>query len=467
MQKRVKSFFRIAFSVMLLISLVNLVLAEETDWGAQVNSALESVPQGTSQYGKAIEIYQKYNDDSNRLYREEMPNTLDDPIFDECWDACGPMPNPSPTDIDIDNPDAWSQNNELSFDAWEACHDKCNAEKSARDKKLDEEFDEKMKQLAEKAIADINTIKGGGTVTPGSGTFNTNSNRGRDEFGRMNPSIGGYLGDAYVVRSDGTKVIPGKELYLKVEDKLTTGKNSNLNLIFKDVGGINLGPNTQLRVGNALLDQYYLARGSLKTQINWGTLPPQKLEFHTPNVVINVKGTEFIIDYNETSNVTAVYLNEGNLEVEIRNQIVNLAAGNYLVTYPTGETWQYLLKPEKWEDLSNNFYEIPDVDKRFNYIVLMIDLIVIFILFLWMKKKIKNLDKNDKSTSKGTVSLVLGILGIVLILIAPYIGIIFSAIGFCLSKIQKANKPTRIAIAGFFLGIMGMALNMLFLITAL
>ncbi len=382
-----KVILKIAFSVILLVSLVYVVLAEETDWGTQVYNAMMNIPQGTSQFQKASEIYQKYYDDSNKLYTENAKRPFPDPELDRCANACGDMPTGgNPGDIDIDNPNAWHQQNTMTLDAWMACRKKCNAEYDAREDKINTELNEKVKLLAEKAIADINAIKSGSTVTSDSDTPNTNENRGRDTYQRINPSFGGYLGDAYVVRSDGTKVIPGKELYLKVEDRIVTGANSKLNFIFKNVGGLNLGENTQLRVGNALLDQYYLARGSLKTQLNWGTLPPQKLEFHTPNAVISTKGTEFVIDYNETINTTTVYLNEGTLEINVRNEIINLTAGNYVVVNSDGSVWKYPLKSESWNNLENNFYEIPDADKitqTIIWVLFIVDIITILILTLW------------------------------------------------------------------------------------
>ena len=413
MGKITKIFLGIAFSVILLVSLVYVVLAEETDWGTQMSNTMMSIPQGTSQFQKANEIYQQYYDDSNKLYTENAKRPFTDPELDRCANACGDMPTGGdPGDIDVDNPDAWHQQNAMTFEQWDACRKKCNAEFTAREDQVYAELNEKVRLLAEKAIADINAIKSGQTVAnkPESGGFNTNSDRGRGSDQRINPSFGGYLGDAYVMRSDGTKVIPGKELYLKVEDRIVTGANSKLNFIFKDVGGINLGQNTELRVGNALLDQYYLARGTLKTQLNWGTLPPQKLEFHTPNAVINVKGTEFVIDYNETINTTTVYLNEGTLEINVRNEIINLTAGNYLVVNSDGSVWKYPLKSESWNNLENNFDDIPDANKitqTIIWVLFIIDIITILILTLWMGKKIKNINKNDKSTTNGTASFVL------------------------------------------------------------
>lgn|GEM_PF-3366264 len=299
-------------------------------------------------------------------------------------------------------------------------------------------------------------------------TKNENENRGRDVLGRINPSIGGYLGDAYVQRADGTKVIPGKELYLKVDDVIATGQKANVNIMFSSTGKMNLGPNTVVRVGNALLDQYYLAKGTFKTQLNWGSLPPQRLEFRTPNANIISTGTEFVVDYNETTNTTTVYLNEGNLEIDVKDKTINLTAGNYLIIYSNGTTRTNPLEAEKWTSLGNNFYEFPESTtktfKSFLIIMFLGDIISLVVLTWWMKKKIKKPNKKDNSTKKGTVSLVLGIMGIILVW-APYFGLILSSIAFCLSRIQKVNKPTGLATAGLILGIIGILLNIIVLVS--
>lgn len=368
----------------------------------------------------------------------------------------------------LNNPGGDASYYDNCYDVTRSKGDKLKLDYYAADIKAAEETLQKIKDLkaqeSAKEKSDItDSSEDQQNTNQGSNSFNTNSDRGRDEFGRMNPSIEGYLGDAYVVRSDGTKVIPGHELYLKVEDRVVSGKDSNINIIFSNAGKINLGHDTELKVGNALLDQFYLARGTLKSKISF--TKTQKFEIDTPNAGIFIRGTEYVIDYNETTNTTIIYLNEGVLEINIKNKTTNLTSGNYLIIYANGTTKTNQLKSENWSNLDNNFYDTPDAKgffKSFTIIIFIIDLVIIFILRLWMKNKIKNPNKKDKSTSKGTASLVLGILGIILLL-APYIGIILSAIGFFLSRIQKSNKPTGLATAGFVLGIIGLILNALFL----
>jgi hypothetical protein len=292
-------------------------------------------------------------------------------------------------------------------------------------------------------------------------TYSENTDRGLTG-GKINPSISGYLGDAYVVRSDGTKVIPGKELYLKVDDVVTTGQNSNVNIIFSNAGKMNLGPNTVVRIGNALLDQYYLDKGTLKTQLDWGSLPPQRLEFRTPNAAIISKGTEFVTYYNETTNITIVYLYEGDLEINVRDKSINLTAGNYITIYPDGTSQIEQMNPEEWNALETLFYEPASIAAIFKSAILLIELVAIFISGILVSKKIKEINtmkKKDSREGKGVASFILGIIGTLLFAI-PYIGLVPSTLSVLLARIQKANKPTKLATAGLIIGIIGLILNL-------
>lgn len=90
---------------------------------------------------------------------------------------------------------------------------------------------------------------------------------------------------------------------------------------------------------------------------------------------------------------------------------------------------------------------------------------VIIILFIngRVTKRIKNLDKKDKSEKNGIISLVLGILSIIFILL-PYVGFILGGLALPFARYQKAIKPTELATAGMLLGIIGIVLNTIALI---
>jgi hypothetical protein len=300
---------------------------------------------------------------------------------------------------------------------------------------------------------------------------NINPGRGLDPFQRMNPSMGGYLGDAYVERSDGTKVIPGKELYLAVDDKVITGKEAKVNIIFSNAGKMNLGPNTVLRVGNALLDQYYLAKGMMKTKISWDY--NQKLEIKTPNAKVSVTGTEFIIIYNETTNITAVFLNEGTLDVNSATYGLNLTSGFYCTINPEGFIDVYQLNPEDWGAFGSNFYDETidqltpnaylDIGKSavkvyaWTTFVVMIISSIMSMLFM-NRAKAKSQQKYKSNTDLGRLSIWFGILGIVIVFF-PILGYPFSTASTTLARIQKLRTSTTAAKTGYILGCIGVVLN--------
>lgn len=359
------------------------------------------------------------------------------------------------------------------YDVWKVAWDKINIAEANYMLTLVKQLNQDVDTLSKNPIAGMNEGSSGSgssdsySGSGGFGNFNTNDNRGRDEFGRMNPTISGYLGNAYVEREDGTKVIPGKELYLKVGDRILTEKDSKINIMFSKAGSMNLGPNTVVKVGNALLDQYYLAKGTLKTKLDWVT--PEEISIVTSNANIITKGTEFVVEYNEIDNITKVYLNEGVLNIQTQKEEINLTAGNYAEIIADGTIWTNQLMPENWDLLQNNFLDSSSIEKIIKYVILtlsVMSLIVIVILRFWTDNKIKNLNKQEKntnnkkekSTSKGTLSLILGIMGVLFFLL-PYIGVVLSAFALSFARIQKANNPTGKAKAGYILGIIGLILN--------
>lgn len=63
--------------------------------------------------------------------------------------------------------------------------------------------------------------------------------------------------------------------------------------------------------------------------------------------------------------------------------------------------------------------------------------------------------KNKPTHSWGIAGLAVGIIGLLLLFLAPNIGILFSIAAVIFSVIQKKYEPTGIATAGLILGIIG------------
>ncbi|MBU2560808.1 MAG: FecR family protein [Nanoarchaeota archaeon] len=350
----------------------------------------------------------------------------------------------------------------------QACVQPCYDRAEAEGKKVLQEIDRLEKAAYVNDITRLRAALAGKTPEipqvkgelPKGPEHDTRTGKGLTPQGLIAPSLGGYLGNAYVQRADGTKVIPGKELYLKVDDKVITGEESKVNIIFGNAGKMNLGPNTELRVGSALLDQYYLAKGTLKTKLDWTA--GAKLRIDTMNAKIFNTGTEFVVEYNETTNTTTVFLYEGGLEIDSATQTINLTAGNYCMIGPDGTITSGQLASDDWNALSDRFYEDVSSDQIFKvyawltFAVLVVSALVVVLVM--RREKAKQHKKAEHGKNLGGLSILFGILGILGCLF-PIIGFPLSFTSTTLARIQKLRSPTTSAKIGQIIGGIGAVLN--------
>ena len=76
------------------------------------------------------------------------------------------------------------------------------------------------------------------------------------------------------------------------------------------------------------------------------------------------------------------------------------------------------------------------------------------------------MSKKEKSNGFGIASLICGIAGLCGFLM-PYLAIFVSVLAIVFSVLQKKNNPNGMATAGLVLGIIGIVLNVLFLLILL
>lgn len=70
--------------------------------------------------------------------------------------------------------------------------------------------------------------------------------------------------------------------------------------------------------------------------------------------------------------------------------------------------------------------------------------------------------KRKKIISWGVASLILGIVGLLLVML-PYIGLIYSILALIFQGVQRKYNPTGLATAGLVLGILGTIFNTIIL----
>ncbi|MBW2965091.1 FecR domain-containing protein, partial [Candidatus Woesearchaeota archaeon] len=404
-------------------------------------------------YNAAIAISEKYSSLRNSYYDTYAAATQ------KIWGE----QNPKCEDSCVTKAGINRAEGEGDYDLWRSCRDDCFKKATDAEIAAFKTYVDLAIQTHQNTLTEISQLAGtSGTTTgttPSGPKVNQNSDRGRDVAGEIAASMGGYLGNAYVVQPDGTKVIPGKELYLQVDDKVVTGTEAKANIFFGNAGRMHLGPDTELRVGSAQLDQYYLMKGTLKTDLK---LPDGKnLKILTSNAKITMKGTDFVTEYNDTTNSTTVYLNEGSLEIESDTQTLNLTAGNYCTISANGTITSSQMKDEDWKSLGSSFYDESlalgeKVAKIYLWITLAVMIIATVLSRVLVKRAAKHPHKDGKNL--GPRSIVLGVLGLLAFLL-PIIGYPLSAASVTYARIQKLRKPTISAKIGLAIGISGVFLN--------
>ena len=100
--------------------------------------------------------------------------------------------------------------------------------------------------------------------------------------------------------------IPGTRV--EVGDRVTTGRDSSVGITLRDNTLLSAGPNSVLVLEKFLFDSTTHA-GAIDASINRGTLSvvsgkivkqsPETVRFRTPNAILGVRGTSFIIDAGE------------------------------------------------------------------------------------------------------------------------------------------------------------------------
>lgn len=110
-------------------------------------------------------------------------------------------------------------------------------------------------------------------------------------------------GTGTVIR-DGRQIIAKDGIRIKMGDKLITGANGALGVIFTDNTRISLGENSEIDV-NRYVFQPEKGKFSFLTELIQGTasyisgtigrLSPQSVQFKTPTAVVGVRGTSFLV----------------------------------------------------------------------------------------------------------------------------------------------------------------------------
>jgi len=110
-------------------------------------------------------------------------------------------------------------------------------------------------------------------------------------------------GSGTIIR-DGRQIIAKDGIRVKMGDKLITGANGSMGVIFTDNTRISLGADSEINI-NEYVFQPAKGRFSFLTELIQGTasyisgtigkLSPKSVKFKTPTAVVGIRGTSFLV----------------------------------------------------------------------------------------------------------------------------------------------------------------------------
>lgn len=139
-------------------------------------------------------------------------------------------------------------------------------------------------------------------------------------------TVAAVVGGAELQRgSTGTWQLAVVGTALFAGDRVRTQQTSRLKLVFQDDSVVDVGPATEMMIGTQIFDQsareyksvLNLVSGKIRALVSqYYESPRARYEVETPTAVAGVRGTEFIIQYDRTSDYTDVVGIEDEVRVE-------------------------------------------------------------------------------------------------------------------------------------------------------
>lgn len=283
--------------------------------------------------------------------------------------------------------------------------------------------------------------------------------------------------------------------------KIRTGEKSRATIILKDGSRIEVGQRSeyQLEAGKSVFSlnnepteiSLKLLAGKVKAWI----IPKlhRQIRVTTSSAILSVRGTEFIAEYDSSTQTSAIYLNEGSLDItNNNNETQQLESGNMMTVDRSGqfalkdmsyEVWSMLAdeialiealpetsdsledmydltEPAVSEDNTDLDEEVssPESQKAAMYSIAFIGACILIAGILISRRKI-----SKASSAFGITGLVLSILSIPL-LVLPFLGLPFAILAVIFSRVQNKTNATVLGKIGSVIGIIGIVLNTLTLI---
>lgn len=250
---------------------------------------------------------------------------------------------------------------------------------------------------------------------------------------------------------------------ISIGDTVTTGKNSALKTTLAEGSKVYVGENSKVRFSNPFEEGIELVLGKIKLFVE--KQKAQKfVRVRSPNAAISVRATEFVVEYNETSGTTSVYLRNGSVSLTTcSNREILLEPGNTAVIGKDCEPAVSKLDEQAWDSASGGFYTRAAFSRGFAWLTLAV-VAVFFMSSSALIRKEKSKRKPLKGAKHlGLFSLLLGVGGLVSSPL-PILSCPMSLTGVAIARIQRMRKKSAVSLIALIINTAALAISAMVLL---
>ena len=184
-------------------------------------------------------------------------------------------------------------------------------------------------------------------------------------------------GEVWVVKNDGSRTrVRGNTVFYSGDT--IESKEGSAMLLLKDGHKIIVGKNSQF-----ILEEQNASKlrfGRIKALFS----PNKRFTVTTPIAQTVVRGTEFILNHDQTTETSTLHLHEGEVEVIAGGETELVQAGTSIVV--NGGITSTALSAEQWDALSQEF-EAEKNSSNMIWIILLLLAVIVFLIRRQMKKQ--------------------------------------------------------------------------------
>lgn len=190
-------------------------------------------------------------------------------------------------------------------------------------------------------------------------------------------TVANLEGEVWVVKKDGSRTRVSADAVVYSGDTIES-KGGRAMLMLQDGHKIIINKNSQFIFEEPGTIKLILGRIKASFSLN------KRFTVRTPIANLVVRGTEFILNHDQSTGMSTLHLHEGEVEVNASGETEIVQAGNSVVV--DGGITSTALSAEQWDALAQEF-EAEKKSSNMIWIILVLLIVIVFLIRKRMKKR--------------------------------------------------------------------------------